>query len=1059
MCREKFVMKGCSYPAVLLALAIGVSAAWAAADTAAETEAKAAFESLYGEEVTRATRTPSTVDDVKLAGKLLGAAGTSRDQPELLALICEKAYDLGKKNSTGYEVAIEAMAVLSASSPDKKPQCLDRVVSIHQLRYTRARLADRAAIAQTLVNAMIDACDANAQAGNIAAAKLQCMKASRFATIAHLPQKDALQAKYKELVVAERMAKRVAGYEARLKIDPLQIAPREALIDIYLIEKNDPAGAAKWLNEDCDERLRTYIPMAAGDINAIAEPTLAEMGDWYKSLAAAAQLADKGGLLLRAQTFYETFLDKHTTADLAKTKAILALTRVRADIKKYGVKVPVKIKAPAATQFAGVSRKAAVLNPPRIPGLKAWTVELRAYRGEFNDVEFSKDSGQLITAGQDGAIRFWDVETGKLLRVLMGHDSDVRSLAWSADRKTLASGSSDKTIRLWDPIAGKVTQVLRGSPEGIARVTWSPDSLGLASSGRGSSVQIWSLRSGKIAGSLKATDYVRALAWGPTGVLATGADDGNVSLWNVRTGKPYGHYPLDQYKSSSKRVRAHSVHALAWSPVDTKMLAVCFSSRSIKLWKTRTRIFTKTMTPESKNDKRVGSPSCIEWSPNGKTLAVGDYGESDGGIVRFWNVATGSKTRQVAEHAESVRNIAWSPDGRFVATAGSDSTSCLIDAETGEVARKIQPTETRGSARPDFSADGKLMAYSCRDKTIRIWDIEKGKQVSVITVPSTIEYVTVIKWSPDASKIAFLAYGSNTIRILDVKSGVVTANLAGKNDRLHDVIWSADSSKVYVSQSAHDGFKSGKIQVWDVATSKVVFSLSLEKVSNYYKLAITPDNKILASSSAGGKVYLWTLADRKLIRTIPADEDSVRCITFSPDGQKLASCGEEKTVKVWSAGTGEPVFGLQKHESEVYRVDFSPDGTKLASAGRNGYVGVWDMTTGENTAWFRGPNWQIRWMKDSKTIAVASGSGVYFYNAANGARKASYRPMPEGLGVLISSGGHYSGPAGVEKSLIYQAVTLTGQSTLSQDEFEKRFGWKNDPSKIQLIEPSDKSSP
>ena len=1048
-------MNRCRYPAILLVLVIGTSGVRAATETAAETEAKATFKSLYGEEVTRAMRTSSTVDDVKLAGKLLNAAGTSRDQPELLALICEKAYDLGKKNSEGYDVAIEAMNVLSISSPDKKPQCLDKVVSIHQLRYTHAKLADRPAVAQTFFNAMIDACDANAQAGNIAAAKLQCLKASRFAITARMGQKEVLQAKYRELVGAERLVKRIAVCEARLKVDPSQMAAREALINIYLIEKNDPAGAAKWLNEDCDERLRTYIPMVTGDINAIVETTLVELGDWYKSLAAAALPVSKGGLLIRALAFYEKFIEKHTAADLARTKAILSVMRVKADIKKYGVKVPAKIAIATGDRFTGVSRKASVLNPPRILGLKAWTVEPRDYLGRFNDVEFSKDSSQMITAGGDGAIRFWDVETGKLVRVLMGHDGEVKTLAWSVDRKTLASGSRDKTIRLWDPVAGKVTKVLSGSTASVSHLAWSPDSMKLASAGSGAtSVQIWSMLSGKIAGNLKATDSVRTIAWGAeSGVLATGADDGNVSLWNTRTGRPYGHYPLDQYKFKTK-VRAHGVRAMAWSPVDPKMLAVGFSSMTIKLWKSRTRIFPKTMKPETKGRySRIDSPGCIEWSPNGKTVIVGD----SAGKVRFWNAATGSKKHEVAEHSESVSNIACSPDGKFVATAAADATSCLINAETGEVERKIMPGQTRGAARPDFSADGKLMAYSCRDKTIRIWDIEKCKQVSVITIPSKIRYVTAIKWSPDAAKIAFLVHERGEIRIVDVKSGVVASTLGSEYGRLNGLVWSPDSSKIIVSESSPRKDKIGKIQAWDVATSKALFSLSDKNISSHYGLAMAPDGKTLVSTASRGRVHLWNLADQKLIRTIPADTRSVRCITFSPDGKKLASCGEEKTVKVWSVSTGGPVFGLQKHTSEVYRVDFSPDGTKLVSAGKSGYVGVWDLATGKNTAWFRAPNWQVRWMKDSKTLAAASGSGVYFYNAANGARKASYRHMPNSMGVLISADGHYSGPAGVEKNLIYQAIGLTGQLTLTQEEFGKRFDWKNDPSKINLIETSETS--
>ncbi|MDP6543891.1 MAG: WD40 repeat domain-containing protein [Phycisphaerae bacterium] len=1050
--------------AILLVLSIGASTARAQTEAVAETEARETFKSLFGQELDQVTKTSSTADDVKLAGKLLGAVGTVRSQPELMALICEKAYDLGRKNSNGYDVALEAMGVLAASSPGKKAQCLDKVVSLHQLRYARSSRADRPEIALTLANAMINACDANAQAGNIAAAKSLCMRASRLAVTARLPLKEALRAKYKELVAAERAFKRIAGYKARLKADPSQITPREALINIYLIERNDPVEAAKWLNEDCDERLRTYIPLAAGDIIAVAESTLMEMGDWYKSLAASAQPISKGGLLLRSLAFYEKFLEKHTTLDLARTKAVLAVTRVKADIKKYGAKVPEKTTIVTTGQLAGVSRKASVLYPQTIAGLKAWTVEPRTYLGRFYDVEFLKDSSQLITAGQDGAIRFWDVETGKLVRVLMGHDGEVRTLAWSSDRKTLASGSSDKTVRLWDPVTGKVTNILRGSTAAVRHLAWSPDSMMLACAGSAAkSVGLWSVKTGRTAGNLKLTNSIRAIAWGPeSSVLATATEDGLVSLWNARTRRSYGHYPLDPYKSRSSRsgVKYHRVNAMAWSPASTKVLAVAISTGKVKLWKSRTkRTFIKTMMPINKDSQgrnAIGHPSCIEWSPDGKALAVSD----SSGFVWFWNPTTGKMSRKFRDSTSqytSVSRIAWSPDGNLVATASSDSASNLIEAETGEVVRKIRSTLVNGVIRPEFSSDAKLVAYPCDDNTIRIWDIEKCKQVSVITVPKGALPAGALRWSPDSARIAYFARSNytTTVRILDVKSGVLTSNLAvGGND----LVWSPDSAKIVISQSRPGEGKIGKIQVWDVATPKALFSLSNKKISSHYGLKISPDGKTLVSTASRGRVFLWSLADQKIMRAIPADEQSIRCIAFSPDGKKLASCGSEKIVKIWSVDGGKPLFGLRKHESEVYRVAFSPDGTKLVSAGSYGYLGVWDLATGKNTAWFRAPNWQVRWMKDSKTLAAANKSGVYFYNAAKGTRKASYRPMPKGMGVLISAGGHYSGTPGVEKNLIYQAVGLSGQSTLTQEEFGQRFGWKNDPSKVKLLETSDKSS-
>ena len=238
-----------------------------------------------------------------------------------------------------------------------------------------------------------------------------------------------------------------------------------------------------------------------------------------------------------------------------------------------------------------------------------------------------------------------------------------------------------------------------------------------------------------------------------------------------------------------------------------------------------------------------------------------------------------------------------------------------------------------------------------------------------------------------------------------------------------------------------------------VTAGEIVSALKHEKPRSNHGLAISPNGETLASVSSGGNVHLWNIEAKKKLRTIKADESYVRNMAFSPDGKMLATCGRGQTVKVWLIDTGEPVQALQKHETEVYRVAFSPDSKHLVSCDKDGYIAVWDLDDkGNNVAWFRGPNWHVQWMRDSKTIAVASGSGVWFYGIDPVARKAIYTPMPDGQGVLISSNGHYSGTPGVQKNLIYQAVTLLGQLTLTPEEFEKRFGWKNDPTKVKLID-------
>ncbi len=101
---------------------------------------------------------------------------------------------------------------------------------------------------------------------------------------------------------------------------------------------------------------------------------------------------------------------------------------------------------------------------------------------------------------------------------------------------------------------------------------------------------------------------------------------------------------------------------------------------------------------------------------------------------------------------------------------------------------------------------------------------------------------------------------------------------------------------------------------------------------------------------------------------------------------------------------------------------------------------------------FGGSYWHLGWLKDSKTRAAAGGSGVSFYDAANGARKGVYYHMPKSQGLIIAASGHYSGTTGIETKLLYQAVTVSRQCTLSPEEFTTRFGWKNDPAKVKIIE-------
>jgi hypothetical protein len=299
-------------------------------------EAEDAFNSLYGNEYNQVTRTPDKGDDVALAAELLKAAKAAEANPPLLALLCEKACELGSRDPKGYDTALAAADLLSSNIPEKAAACQDQVLAIRQRQYEKARGDDRVKTGEALIDGLVStACD-KARDGNFDEALRKCRQALTVARAIKSPNVAGIDAHIRHLLEQQKVAGKVPQIEETVKADPSNRDARNELIRLLLVELDNPDGAAKYVDDQCDANLLKYIPAAAKGVDRAPELACPELAQWYVDLAKGASPGGKAAMLARAKAYCERFLAVHTAQDKDRADASVTLTKVEADLKQLG---------------------------------------------------------------------------------------------------------------------------------------------------------------------------------------------------------------------------------------------------------------------------------------------------------------------------------------------------------------------------------------------------------------------------------------------------------------------------------------------------------------------------------------------------------------------------------------------------------------------------------------------------------------------------------------------------------------------------------------------------
>lgn len=537
------------------------------------------------------------------------------------------------------------------------------------------------------------------------------------------------------------------------------------------------------------------------------------------------------------------------------------------------------------------------------------------HSARLRDIAFSPDGTWFASADDRGIVRLWDAASGEEILVLRHGDErnkDEICLEISADARLLAS-ACENNIRVWDiEQGGEPLLIKKAHDRKTTALAFSLDGKALYSAGlryelvgtaRGgyrkshSQIRVWDAhtgrRTGEVAGEFEGDRANRLVLTADGKSLVVSFYD-TIRVFDLISGKLRFSIPLH------KRTRSYRRGVLDVSP-DGQTVAVAMEGSSFQVWDLKTRT-QRHAVPEA----HVAMVRAVAFSPHGKTAITGSYD----GTVRIWNSATGEQIRKLvySDRPMNLMSVAISPAGNVLAAAGNyrkrpvETVGAvkLWNAASGKLLHEIRLSGC-GFAMA-FSPDGKrlatatmggIFAESGAAATIHLIDVESGKAVADLA--GHAQTVLAVGFSPDSSELVSIGE-DKTIRVWDLAKGKPKQS---SNIEIEYVTAAAISADAAMSVFCKWG-PASRMTLWDVTAAKSMRLID-GFTSGYgaHGLDISRDGKLLASGCGKHTLRVWNMATASQLLELTCPDAKVFALAFSPNGRQLITGMDDGTALIW----------------------------------------------------------------------------------------------------------------------------------------------------------------